>query len=160
MLTFIQFLTEIWQPEKAMKGWMSPSGKVHIIDHRSRTMDFEHNHNHHPEYLALGGKQGDAIEKAQAHGFVRFGSNVSSLHGYHFFVHYDKTHPQGKATAYKALKYMEPEHNDDVTISGTPGVFKVSKTTGKLYKNKKAIDELSTDSIVPARQAFLQLRDN
>ena len=152
MLTFKQF-TESWQPEKAIRGWMSPSGEPHLFPQYH-----EHKDNHHPDYLEKhGGKQGDSVQHAQAKGFVRFGGNVSSIHGFHHFVHYDAKHPKGKATALKALQYMKPEHNDEVTLSGSAGVYKTSKATGMKYKNARAMKELGHEGIMPASQAYRKL---
>lgn len=153
MLTFLQYIAEIWKPERAIKGWMSPSGTAHLIDPHT-----EHKDSHHPEYLKQGGKQGDHLQHAQAKGFVRFGGNINSMHGFHHFVHYDAKHPEGKKTALKALRYMKPDHNDEVTVSGNAGVFKKSAKTGKLYKNAKAVKELDRDAIMPASHAYRHLQ--
>jgi hypothetical protein len=153
LLTFIQFINESWQPEKAMRGWMSPSGEAHLFSHHG-----EHYANHHPDYIKAGGKQGDSVQDAQAKGFTRFGANVSSIHGFHHFVHYDATHPKGKATALKALHFMKPDHNDEVTVSGSAGVYKRPKNGGKSYKNARAMKELGREGIMPARDAYKKLQ--
>jgi hypothetical protein len=64
---------------------MSPTGKHHEFSQHA-----EHKHNHHPEYLKMGGKNGDSIEDAQKHGFVRYGQSAGggSFHGSHYFVRY------------------------------------------------------------------------
>ena len=152
MLSFAQFI-ESWEPEHAMRGWMSPSGVPHLFGHYD-----EHKDNHHPEYLKAGGKQGDSVEHAQHKGFVRFGGNVSSIHGFHRFVHYDATHPKGKATALKTLHYLKPHHNDEVTLSGSAGVYKKPKNGGKMYKNARAMKELGHEGLMPASQAYHKLQ--
>ena len=160
MFSFIQFITEsnklheTWKPEKAIRGWMAPSGEPHLFGHYN-----EHKNNHHPEYLKAGGKQGDSVEHAQAKGFTRFGGNVSSIHGFHHFIHYDAKHPKGKSTALKALHYMKPEHNDEVTVSGSAGVYKKPKNGGKSYKNARAMKELGHESIMSARDAYRKLQE-
>ena len=134
---------------RPIKGWMSPSGKAHLMDHNT-----EHKDSHHPEYLAHHGKQGDPVQHAQAHGFVRFGGNYSHVHGNYHFVHYDKKHPKGRETAIKALEYMKPHHDDPVTVSGSAGIYDREK--GK--RNATAMKQLGSSSTVPARHAYELLK--
>ena len=130
-----------------MKGWMSPSGKPHMFVHYG-----EHKRNHHPEYLAQGGKENDPLEHAQAKGFVRFGANANSFHGKHHFIHYDDRHPKGRETALKALNFMAPEHNDEVTVSGRGGLFKNGKA------NPTTMKQLGREAVVPASKAAALIR--
>jgi hypothetical protein len=135
---------------KGIKGWMSPSGKPHLVPHER-----EHKEDHHPEYLKHhNGKQGDQVQDAQSKGFVRFGGNYSHVHGNHHYVHYDKKHPKGRETAIKALQYMKPHHDDPVTVSGSAGIYDRAK--GK--RNATAMRQLGSSSVVKASQAMELLK--
>ena len=132
-----------------VKGWMSPEGKPHEF----KTMD-EHRHNHHPDYIKSGGKQGDSIQDAQKKGFVRYGQSSfgGSMHGSHYFIHYDQKHPQAHQTAIKVIKHLDPPHYAPVTLSGSAGVFRNGR------RNAKAIKDLSSEKIMSPREALQHLR--
>ena len=131
-----------------IKGWMSPSGVPHLFNRWD-----EHRSNPHPEYEG----EGDSMEDLQKAGFVRFGNNIS-IHGHHIYLHYDKKHPQGKATALKALRFLKPHWDDPVTISDSPALWKISDKTGNIYRNRKAFKQLGSESTMPAVEALAWLK--
>jgi hypothetical protein len=144
-----------------IKGWMSPSGKAHLFgdedDSQWGSNYDEHYENHHPEFLKMmkhdpNTTQGPhSMRIAQQHGFVRFGHcTYGSMHGTQCYVHFDAKHPQGASTALKALHHMKPHYNDDVSISGHPGIWKPN-----MSYNRTANKQLETT--LPAKDAYRQL---
>ena len=141
----------------ALKGWMSPSGKAHLIDPNK-----EHYKNHHPEFEELrknNPKMAHAtgyasIGTAQKHGFVRFGHLKDSAHGSQPFVHYDSKHPHGAKTAMKAMHYMKPHHNEMVSVTGSRGLWVPGKHGGT-EENHTALSDL--DKVLPASEAYRHL---
>ena len=145
-----------------IKGWMSPSGKVHNVK-----SGHEHFDNHHPEYLRIAAQKKLptngrlSLQAAQKHGFVRFGKLRGSIHGPQPFVHYDSRHPQGAETAMKALRYMEPEHDEQVSLSGRAGLWKGKKSqdndawSDAGNYNSGAREQL--EKTLPAREAYRHL---
>ena len=163
MFTFRQFIALIeakdiyghdyfdsWHDGRNIKGWMSPAGKPHEFSTHE-----EHRHNHHPDYIKSGGKQGDSIQDAQKKGFVRYGQSSfgGSMHGSHYFVHFDAKHPQGHSTAIKAIKHLDPPHYAPVAVSGSAGVFRNGR------RNARAIKDLSSEKVMTPSQALLHLRN-
>jgi hypothetical protein len=120
------------QHSDQIKGWMSPSGKPHNV-----TPGEEHFDNHHPEFKRIAAQKklptsGPlSLQAAQKNGFVRFGKLRNSIHGPQPFIHYDARHPQGAETAMKALRYMEPDHDEQVSLSGRAGLWRGRKDQGQ-----------------------------
>jgi hypothetical protein len=125
MKRFIEFIAEV----NIMKGWMSPSGKAHIVPHGG-----EHMSSHHPEFRTKF-KGHDALVDAQKKGFVRFLHSERPDGTHEVVLHYDRMHPHAKDVAHQTLNYLKPHRDSDVYVSEKPGLH---DGNAKVFKPAKA----------------------
>jgi hypothetical protein len=100
-----------------IRGWMSPTGKVHLFP-----AEEEHCDNLHPD-LRKKVKQGtfNTIRDANKLGYTRFGHAINDDGTEIIYVHYDKSSPKGRESAKHTLRYLKPSQNSKVIMTDAPG---------------------------------------
>ena len=96
-----------------LKGWVAPSGKVHIFHHRD-----VHAMNPHPEYKK---SKPDELPAKSYNNQIKQG--FARIHQFHHAdgtkehsIDYDTKHEHGAVSAHHALKYMKPERGDKIYV--------------------------------------------
>jgi hypothetical protein len=96
-----------------LKGWVAPSGKVHIFHHRD-----VHAMNPHPEYKK---SKPDELPAKSYNNQIKQG--FARIHQFHHAdgtkehsIDYDTNHEHGATSAHHALKYMKPERGDKIYV--------------------------------------------
>lgn len=109
MKTFLLFLES--DEIRRHKGWMGPTGKVHLFN------DAEHHStNYHPDYKPRANAKGvTKYVNAMKQGFARFGH-----HAGHAYLQYDGSSPKGQSAAVHALNYVRHTEPSHYTICTSP----------------------------------------
>jgi hypothetical protein len=135
MLTFKQFIkeNEEYVDPEHIKGWMSPEGKVHLLNSGT-----EHGHDIHPDikpqYKGNPNNYEQGVDFSLSKGYTRFGKDGLDSN----YVHYNPNIQGGKKSAYHALNYLNPKpiaHHDHIDVLKSK----------KLYSRKDERKEISTN---------------